>query len=294
MKTQKIGNFQVDLVLESEGSFAPLEFVVPNITPGQIAEHADWLKPVFVTEDNRVNMSFHSYVLKTPKHNILIDACAGNDKERPLRPPWHRQKFSYLENLAKLGLKPEDIDFVCCTHMHADHVGWNTCLQNGNWVPTFPKANYVFAQAEYSHWEKEHRHALAHGLDAPNHGSFADSVLPVVDAGLAMMVDSGFEFEAGIQLQAAPGHTAGNCLLDARSQGEHAVFAGDILHTPAQLIDLKLSSRFCHDAEQASRTRTELVHGLADTSTLLFTGHFPSPTAGRIISKSDHFRFENN
>lgn len=294
MQTQKIGQFTVDMVLESEGSFSPLDFVVPGITAEQIAEHSHWLKPVYVTDDNRVNMSFHSYVLQTPKHNILIDSCAGNDKERPLRPPWHRQQFTYLQNMARLGLQPGDIDFVCCTHMHADHVGWNTRLHNGQWVPTFPRARYVFANAEYSHWEKEHRHALAHGLDAPNHGSFADSVLPVIDAGLAMMVDSGFEFEAGIQLQAAPGHTAGNCLLDARSQGEHGVFAGDILHTPAQLIDLSLSSRFCHDPALASQTRSELVHQLADTSTLLFTGHFPSPTAGRFISKNDHFRFENN
>lgn len=294
MQTQKIGQFKVDMVLESEGAFSPLDFVVPGITAEQIAAHSQWLKPVYVTDDNRVNMSFHSYVLQTPKHNILIDACAGNDKERPLRPPWHRQRFTYLQNMAKLGLQPDDIDFVCCTHMHADHVGWNTRLHNGHWVPTFPKARYVFANAEYSHWEQEHRHALTHGLDAPNHGSFADSVLPVVDAGLAMMVDSGFEFEAGIQLQAAPGHTAGNCLLNARSQGEHAVFAGDILHTPAQLIDLSLSSRFCHDPVLAAQTRSDLVHQLADTSTLLFTGHFPSPTAGRIISKSDHFRFENN
>lgn len=294
MKTQKVGKFQVDLVLESEAAFSPLDFVVPNITPEQIATHAHWLKPVFVTADNRVNMSFHSYLLKTPTHTILVDACAGNDKERPQRPPWHRQKFTYLENMARLGVTTDDIDFVCCTHMHADHVGWNTRLHNGQWVPTFPKARYVFANAEYSHWEKEHRHALAHGLEAPNHGSFADSVLPVVDAGQAMMVDSGFEFEAGLQLHAAHGHTAGNCLLDAHSQGERAVFAGDILHTPAQLIDLSLSSRFCHDAAQAARTREALVHNIADTSTVLFSGHFPSPTAGRIISKADHFRFENN
>lgn len=292
MKTQKIGQLQVDLLLESESAFSPLDCVVPGITPEQIEAHAHWLKPAFVTADNRVNMSFHSYILKTPKHIILVDACVGNDKERLLRPTWHRQKFTYIDNMARLGVKPQDIDFVCCTHMHADHVGWNTRLKNGHWVPTFPKARYVFANAEYSHWEKENRQALAHGLDTPNHGSFADSVLPVVDAGLALMVESGFEFEAGIQLHAAHGHTAGNSLLDVRNQGEHAVFAGDILHTPAQLIDLSLSSRFCHDPTQAARTREAMVHGLADTSTVLFSGHFPSPTAGRIVASNDHFRFE--
>ena len=292
MKTQKIGLFQVDLVLESESAFSPLDFVVPGITPEQVEQHASWLKPAFVTADNLVNMSFHSYILKTPNHTILIDACVGNDKERPLRSSWHRQNYKYLENLKRLGVQPQDIDFVCCTHMHADHVGWNTCLQDGNWVPTFPKARYVFAKTEYEHWEHAHRDALARGVDAPNHGSFADSVLPVVDAGQAMMVNSGFEFEAGIELHAAHGHTAGNCLLDARSQGAHGVFAGDILHTPAQLIDLSLSSRFCHDAKMAAQTRSELVQRLADTPSLLFSGHFPSPTAGHIVSMSDHFRFK--
>lgn len=292
MKTQKIGLFQVDLVLESESAFSPLDFVVPGITPEQVEQHAAWLKPAFVTADNRVNMSFHSYILKTPSHTILIDACVGNDKERSLRPSWHRQNYKYLENLKRLGVQPQDIDFVCCTHMHADHVGWNTYLQDGHWVPTFPKARYVFAKTEYEHWEQAHRHALARGLDAPNHGSFADSVLPVVDAGQAVMVNSGFEFEAGIELHDAHGHTSGNCMLDARSQGAHAVFAGDILHTPAQLIDLSLSSRFCHDSGQAAQTRSELVHRLADTQTLLFSGHFPSPTAGRIVARSDHFRFK--
>jgi glyoxylase-like metal-dependent hydrolase (beta-lactamase superfamily II) len=190
-----------------------------------------------------------------------------------------------------VGLVPEQIDFVCCTHLHADHVGWNTCLRDGQWVPTFPKARYVFSSAEYKHWESAHRHALAQGQPVPNHGSFADSVLPVVDAGQAMMVEGGHDLDAGVRLEPAHGHTPGSCVLHARSGGEHAVFTGDILHTPVQLVDLSWSSRFCHDAQQAARVRHDLVHQVADTSTLLMAAHFPNPVAGRVVSHSHGFRW---
>ena len=291
MKTQQVGRFQIDRVVESEGPFAALDFIVPAITAADIDAHADWLKPLFVAPDNRAIMSFHSYILKTPRHTILVDACVGNDKERPLRPTWHRQRFTYLAAMARAGVRPEDIDFVCCTHLHADHVGWNTRLHEGRWTPTFPNARYVFAKIEYSHWERLHRESLAQGLPVPNHGSFADSVLPVVEAGRALMVDADFEFESGVFLQAAHGHTPGNCTLHAKSEGEHAVFSGDILHTPAQLINPAWSSRFCDDAAKAADVRMALVHDLADTSTLLLSGHFPTPVAGRIVSHGDHFRF---
>lgn len=292
MKTQALGKFRIDRVVESEGPFAALEMMLPGITAADIGAHADWLKPLFVAPDNRAIMSFHSYILKTPHHVILVDACVGNDKERPERPTWHRQQFRYLEAMAAVGVRPQDIDFVCCTHLHADHVGWNTRLEEGRWVPTFTKARYVFAKTEYEHWERMHRQSREQGLPVLNHGSFADSVLPVVDAGRALMVGDDFEFETGVYLQAAHGHTPGNCTLHANSEGRHAVFSGDILHTPAQLINPAWSSRFCVDPLQSAATRFKLVHALADTSTLLLTGHFPTPVAGRIVSRGDHFRFD--
>ena len=292
MKTQVLGKFRIDRVVESEGPFAALEMMLPGITAADIDAHTDWLKPLFVAPDNRAIMSFHSYILKTPHHVILVDACVGNDKDRPERPTWHRQQFRYLEAMAAVGVRPQDIDFVCCTHLHADHVGWNTRLEEGRWVPTFTKARYVFAKTEYEHWERMHRQSTEQGLPVLNHGSFADSVLPVVDAGRALMVGDDFEFETGVYLQAAHGHTPGNCTLHAHSEGRQAVFSGDILHTPAQLINPAWSSRFCVDPVQSAAARFKLVHALADTSTLLLTGHFPTPVAGRIVSRGDHFRFD--
>jgi glyoxylase-like metal-dependent hydrolase (beta-lactamase superfamily II) len=292
MKTQRIGQFTIDRVTESEGAFAPVEFVLPEVDMDRVRSESDWLVPDFLDAQNRLVMSFHSYVLRTPRYNILIDACVGNDKERPLRASWHRQKSGYLSTLAQVGLQPEQIDFVLCTHLHADHVGWNTRQVDGRWVPTFSRARYVFSAVEYHHWEHEHRQALSQGLAAPNHGSFADSVLPVVDAGQAMFVQGSHELDDGIQIQHAPGHTPGNCVLHARSQGAHAVFSGDILHTPVQLIDLSWSSRFCHDRSQAEHTRRTLVGELADSSSLLMAAHFPAPVAGRIVSASRGLRWQ--
>jgi len=291
MKKHRLGEFSIDRVVEYEGPFAALQRIIPNITNEAIDANADWLKPLFVDQDNNAIMSFHSYVLKTRRHTILIDTCVGNDKPRPHRPSWHQQNYDYLQAMARIGVHPDEIDFVCCTHLHADHVGWNTQLVNQQWVPTFAKAKYVFAQTEYEHWEQAHRSALATSQPAPNHGSFADSILPVVDAGQALMVAQDFEFEEGVYLQAARGHTPGNCVLHAHSQGAHAVFSGDILHTPAQLINLGWSSNFCHDAQAAEDSRIALVHSLADTTSLLLPAHFPGPVAGHVVSHQGQFRF---
>ncbi len=292
MKTQRIGQFTIDRVTESEGAFAPVDFVLPQVDMDRVQAESDWLRPDFLDAQDQLVMSFHSYVLRTPRYNILIDTCVGDDKERPLRPSWHRQKSGYRSALARAGLRPEQIDFVCCTHLHADHVGWNTQQVDGRWVPTFARARYVFSEVEYRHWESEHRQAISRCQPVPNHGSFADSVLPVVDAGQAVFVQGSHELDHGVQIEPAPGHTPGNCVLHARSQGAHAVFSGDILHTPVQLIDLSWSSRFCYDGSQAEGTRRQLVGGLADSNSLLLAAHFPTPVAGRIVSGSRGLRWQ--
>jgi glyoxylase-like metal-dependent hydrolase (beta-lactamase superfamily II) len=285
---QLIGDISVHRVVESEGAFAPLDFLLPEVPDALLEEHA-WLRPAFVDHEGRVMMSFHSYVLRTSRHTILVDGCVGNGKERPLRPQWHRQESDFLARLAAAGVAPEQIDFVLCTHLHADHVGWNTRRRDGEWVPTFPRARYLFVRCEYEHWEREHRRALARGEPAPNHGSFADSVLPVMDAGQAALVESDFELEHGIHLEPAYGHTPGSCVLHARSNGQHGIFTGDVIHTPVQLADPALSSRFCSDAELSARSRRALCERYADTASTLFTGHFPSPSAVRLTRRGAAF-----
>lgn len=278
-----IGDIGVARVVESEGPFAPLDFLLPDFRKELLLEHR-WLRPAYVDAEDRVMMSFHSYVLRTPRHVILVDGCVGNAKERPARPMWHRQELPYLERLAAAGVRPEQVDVVFCTHLHADHVGWNTRLRDGRWVPTFPNAKYIFARTEYQHWE-----ARVRAGEAPNHGSFADSVLPVVEAKQAELVESDHEIEDGVHLEAAYGHTPGTCLLHARSRGRHGVFTGDVMHTPVQLADPSLSSRFCSDPAQSAATRRALCERYADTESMLFTGHFPAPSAARIRGSKNSF-----
>lgn len=278
-------------MVEAEGAFAAVDFLLPAFDPQLLKSH-EWLQPDFVNDEGKVMMSFHSYVIRTGRHVILVDGCVGNDKERPLRPVWHRQQGPYLQHLAAAGVRPEEVTLVFCSHLHADHVGWNTKLVDGRWVPTFPNARYLFGRTEYEHWEKENREALKRGEALPNHGSFADSVLPVMDAKQADLVASDYQIEDGLHLEAAPGHTPGGCLLHVRNRGAHGIFSGDVIHTPVQLADPGLSSRFCSDAVLSATTRRALCERIADTPSVLFTGHFPAPSAARIVRLGGGFSLE--
>jgi glyoxylase-like metal-dependent hydrolase (beta-lactamase superfamily II) len=298
MRTQAFGGMTIDRVIESEGPFFKLDFLLPEAPPDLLAANADWLAPVFVEPaSGMLRLSFHAFVIRTRHHTILVDGCIGNDKERPLRPHWHRQKFPFLERLAAIGVAPEQVDFVLCTHLHADHVGWNTRLRDGRWVPTFPNARYVFAKTEYEYWEREHRAALAAGGEPPNHGSFADSVLPVVEAKRADLVADDHAIDDGVWLEGAAGHTPGTVVIHARGGGKtgresDAVFLGDIIHSAAQFAAPTLSSRFCADAAASRRTRCGLIERFAERDTLILAAHFPTPTAGRIVRHRDVFRFK--
>ena len=290
MHTQNIGDIRIDRLIESEGSFADADFLLPDIDPDLLKTHTDWLYPTYVEPvSNKIIMSFHSLVIRTPRSTILVDCCVGNDKQRPLRPAWHQQQIPWLKRLAELGLSPEDIDIVLCTHLHADHVGWNTQLINGKWVPTFPNARYVFGREEYQYWEKS---CAEHSADEPlNHGCFDDSVLPVMDAGKAVLVDTDHQLEAGIWLAPAPGHTPGNIVVHVQSADRHAILSGDVMHCPVQLANPDLSSRFCLDPGMSRTTRRNLIDTYAETDVVILPAHFPTPTAGHIVRHGDAFSY---
>lgn len=290
MRTQRVGDIAIDRVLESESPYFDVDFLLPDAPPHLIDDNADWLKPQFVDPaSGKAILSFHSLLLRAPGRTILVDCCVGNDKVRHGRPNWTNQSFPWLQNLKALGVAPDDIDVVMCTHLHADHVGWNTKLENGRWVPTFPNARYVFARTEYAHWEAEHRAARAAGEVPILHGAFEDSVLPVVAAGRADLVARDHELARGIWLEPAPGHTPGNVVVRVEDSGGKAVLVGDVMHTAAQLGMPELSSRFCADPALSAETRVRLVERIAETGTILLTAHFPTPTAGRIERRRDAF-----
>src|SRR4051812_2462282 len=169
----------------------------PKATEAALQENVGWMAPHhFDKASRRVLLSMHSWLVEAGGRRILIDSCVGNDKQRDARPDWCNLSTAFLDRLAEAGARPEDIDYVLCTHLHADHVGWNTRLLDGRWVPTFPNATYVFSRQEYAFWEAEH---LA-GKGGPHLQSYRDSVLPIVEAGQALIVEDRDEIAGLLQL----------------------------------------------------------------------------------------------
>jgi glyoxylase-like metal-dependent hydrolase (beta-lactamase superfamily II) len=284
----RIGDFAINRIADFEGpAFGPADFF-PDFDPEVVRANADLIGPKLLDPATGLLVfSFHSFVVQTGRHTVLIDACIGNDKERPARPQWHRMKTSYINDLARIGVKVEDIDYVMCTHLHWDHVGWNTRLQDGSWVPTFPKARYVMAKREFGHWEGVHRS----GADTPHATAFGDSILPVVETGQSMLVDDDFALEDGLWFEGAPGHTPGNVVIHAKSGGDRGLFVGDVLHHPLQCIKPEWSTRACSDPDMSRTTRARLVEQYADSDTLILPAHFPTPTVGHIRRHGAAYRF---
>jgi glyoxylase-like metal-dependent hydrolase (beta-lactamase superfamily II) len=282
-----VGDYQIDRAVEYEGPFLRPEELLIGYDPTVLERSRDWLGHTIDPVTGQMRMSFHSFVLRTGRHTILIDTCMGNDKERPLRPIGHRRNTDFLGSLSERGVKPEEVDFVMCTHLHWDHVGWNTRLQDGRWVPTFPNARYIIARTEF-----DYRDALHAKGDRSMHGlAFADSILPLVHAERAIVVDDDHALEEGVWLQPYPGHTPGTVVINIQSRGGRGVFAGDVLHTPLQLACPELSSIACHDPDLSHISRRRFIEQHVDTGNLIMPAHFLAPSAGCIISRGDAFGF---
>lgn len=280
-----LGDLTIDRIIEQEMPFFdPFEFL-PGLTPALLEENRAWLEPTALDPGTgHLVLCIQSYVVRTPHHTVLIDSCVGNGKDRPTRPFWHmKTDDTYMQALAAAGLSVEDIDFVLCTHLHPDHVGWNTRLADGRWVPTFPKARYVFSEREYGYWMERHAEApIAY---------MADSVLPVVEAGRAELVRSDHALGDHVRLEPTPGHTPDHYAVRLVAAGGDAVVTGDLIHSPLQCRYPELSSRPDYDKAQAAATRRAMLERCCDTATLFCAAHFPSPSVGRITRWGDGFRF---
>ena len=281
-----VGDLTIQRIVEQEGQFLQAHDMLPSLTPELLAANRQWLKAAGALDDtDTFIMAFQSYVVKTPHHTILIDSCIGNDKPRPQRPKWSmKSDDTYMRALAAAGFSVDDIDYVMCTHLHVDHVGWNTRLENGRWVPTFPKARYVFGKTEYDYWAAQHAKA-----DVP---PFGDSVLPVVEAKRAEIVDNDFAVGDHLRILPTPGHTPGHVSFAFGRAKDDAVFVGDIVHTPLQLQHPELSPKFDVDPAQAAVTRRNFLERYCDTDTLCCTAHFPSPSTGKIRRSGNGFSCE--
>jgi glyoxylase-like metal-dependent hydrolase (beta-lactamase superfamily II) len=278
------GDLTIHRVIEQEMKFLPAHEMLPGLTPELLAENRAWMKKAKALDDtDTLILCFQSYIVKTPHHTILIDSCIGNDKPRPGRPNWDKKRDdTYMRALAAAGFSVGDIDFVMCTHLHVDHVGWNTRLENGRWVPTFPKARYVFGKTEYDFWTEQNAKAEV----AP----FTDSVLPVVEAKKAELVTNDYAIGDHVHLLPTPGHTPGHVAFTfGRGGKDDAVFAGDLMHSPLQTLYPELSPKFDVDGALAAKTRRSFLERYCDTDTICCTAHFPSPSSGKIKRKGNGF-----
>lgn len=289
MRPHLIGQTHVQRVLEFEGFPAPSNLIFPNCTPDVVARGREWLDERFIARDSdALILSFHSFVVRSRGLNILVDTCHGNDKERPAMEYCNRMQSPYLANLAGAGFRPEDIDIVLCTHLHFDHVGWNTKLENGRWVPTFPKAKYLMSKADYDWF-------AAGKVEPPLDVAFNDSVLPIMESGQAQLIDNrhliSHEIGDGIWLEDASGHTPGSVVMHCQDKtGGRAVFSGDVMHHPVQLEQLDLHIHGEWDDQKGLAVRRKLIESCADSDATVFTAHFPTPTAARFYSHKGGFR----
>ncbi len=266
--------------------FKAMEFF-PALTKEIYEENRSWLEPDFVDPSNGgLVLCIQGFVIKTPQHNILIDTCVGNHKPRPARPFWNMLDHDRFEKgLAATGLTVNDIDFVMCTHLHGDHVGWNTRLDNGRWVPTFPKARYVMSDRELTFWT---------GREKDNAAScpwITDSVLPIIAAKREQIVKSDFAFNEQVRFVPSPGHTIDHFSVLVGPAGADVLITGDMIHSPIQGKYPELGMMADYDSKQAEQTRRKVFDRFCEEPTIMCATHFPQPSTGRVRRWGNGYKF---
>ncbi len=275
--TWNIGDVRITSVIEVDQHWK-WAWLLPDVEPDDV-DGVPWLRPHFVDEKGKLILRIQALVVESYDQRILVDTCVGNDKERPT-PLFDKLSTTFLDDLTAAGFAPQSIDQVVCTHLHVDHVGWNTHLVDGEWVPTFPNARYLFGRAEYEHWAATDEAAVYGDV-------MGDSVAPVVDAGLALMVDSDHQLTPEVQLEPTPGHTPGHHSVRISSVGSTAVITGDMAHHPIQFARPGLCSSADLDPAGAVATRNAAFRRWANAGSLVIGTHFAGPGAGRLHPVGD-------
>ena len=272
MNTVAVGDVTITRVEEMHGPIMPPKVFFPTIAEAAWDKHRDMLVPDHLDAGGEmVQVAMQSWVLRSDGMTIVVDTGVGNDKTRPAVESWDHLHSGYLGALDKAGVRPQDVDLVVNTHLHVDHVGWNTLLRDGVWVPTFPNATYLMPRADFEFWNPANNPNLAGGV---NENVFEDSIAPVHAAGQVKLWEDGHVIDAALRLEAAPGHTPGSSVLKLASGSEHALLAGDLMHTPLQVAEVGHNSCFCEDPAAAIATRRGLLGWASDHAALVLPAHF--------------------
>ena len=259
----------------------------PEWSGDVFARHKHWLAPHhYDLTTGLIKLSVHSWLLQIDSKNILIDACCGNNKSRPTRPFWNMLSTPFLDRLATAGARPDEIDLVMCTHLHHDHVGWNTQLRDGRWVPTFSNARYVFSKPDFEYYQQTDADPQTGPVEF---GTFRECVLPLVDAGRADLVVGPHRLSDHIEIVPAPGHSAGHVVFKLETGGQHAIFIGDVFHHLLQVYHPSWNFPKNSCAEQARASRRMVLEYCASTGALTLPCHVGAPFAGYINAVNNGF-----
>ncbi|MGW4042581.1 MBL fold metallo-hydrolase [Streptomyces sp. NPDC004721] len=290
MDTIALGHVEITRVVELPARGRSRDYVFPDVPVEHWQAHERWLTPTFLDPAaDEVHMTIQTWLIRSEGRTILIDTGIGNDRERPAMPSFHHLHTNYLGELAAAGVRPQGVDTVICTHVHSDHVGWNTCLtDDGEWRPTFPNAQYVISRADFDYWNPVNGHRTRSGRQMAN--VFEDSVAPVHQAGQTVLWEGDHhDVETQLRIEPAPGHTPGSSVVWLRSGTERAVFAGDLLHSPLQIAEPDDCPSFDEDEHRARISRRRVLGEAADRDALLFPAHFPGPGAAEVRRVGDRF-----
>lgn len=274
-----VGDVRVTQVVEMVRTIPPA-FLFDGLSPAQVQSQA-WLQPHHADAHGRLRSSIHCFVVESQGRRIVVDTCVGDGKDRRIA-SWHRKQSRFLEDLAAAGFPPETVDTVLCTHLHVDHVGWNTRWDGVRWVPTFPNARYLFGRTEFAFWQAT--------SDDEARQILADSVRPVVEAGLHTLVDSDHPLTDEVRLGPTPGHTPGHVSVFIRSGNAQAVITGDLLHHPIQCAEPDRCSRFDADPALARQVRQGFLDDACARGALVFGTHFACPSAGWLTRHGSAWR----
>lgn len=282
-----IGDATVDSALEMVLAQRPIAWL--GASPEALAANRWWMAPHWLEPGDTWSLNFRTWIVRAGGKVIVVDPCTGNGRPNPL-PMFDQLDVPFLERFEATGTRVEDVDHVFCTHLHHDHCGWNTMLRDGRWVPTFPRAKYVFLQREVDRWHPAN--AAQWPVKAFNAGVFERSVAPVIAAGQAELVLANHALCPGVTVLAGHGHTPGHGMLRLCTGDEEAVFAGDALHHPLQLIDPTVPFGDAEDLAQAAATRRWLARESLARDVLVIPAHLPAPHAGRVHQAEQGLWFE--
>ncbi|MEV7419973.1 MBL fold metallo-hydrolase [Streptomyces sp. NPDC089919] len=283
-----LGDVEVIRVVEWQGAFIPARGIVPDSAPETWQDNADWLAPDhWQPESDAAVVALQTWVLRSGGRTVLVDTGVGNGRERPGSPRFHHWQGDFLGPLAQAGIRPEDVDVVVNTHIHGDHVGWNTVDSDGRWVPTFPNATYLIPEADDFHFGP--RNAYGRGLREDDRLIYEDSIAPVHQAGQAVLWEGAHRIDENLLLESAPGHTPGSSVLRLASGGDRAVFVGDLLHSPVQILRPDCNSCFCMDAGQAVASRRRILERAAAERELVVPAHFGGAGAVEVRREGPDF-----